>query len=131
MLIYQPSAFSAARSSSKDTFEKKAAWWDSEGPKGFRNEPKEGKKEKWHYEKKKVVRLKFRPDKEKMGERKCTSEHPLGTIKRAMGASCFQLKSKRKVDGEFAPFATGYNLSRAENMFRFEELMEKVGRKAA
>ena len=115
----------------KDTLEKKAAWWDPEGPKGPGNEPKKGKKEKWHYEKKKVVRLKFRPYKEKMGQRKCTSEHPFGTIKRAMGASYFLLKSKRKVDGEFALFATGYNLSRAENMFRFEELMEKVRRKVA
>ena len=32
-----------------------------------------------------------------------------------MGASYFLLKGKRKVDGEFALFATGYNLSRAEN----------------
>ena len=66
-----------------------------------------------------------------MGQRKCTSEHLFGIIKQAMGASYFLLKSKRKVDGEFALFATGYNLSRAENMFRFEELMEKVRRKVA
>ncbi len=100
-------------------------------PEGPGKEPKKGKKEKWHFEKKKVVRIKFRPGREKMELRKCTSEHPFGTIKRAMGASYFLLKGKRKVDGEFALFATGYNLSRAENMFRFEELMEKVGREAA
>lgn len=118
----------------KDTLEKKAAWWNPEGPEGPEGpgkEPKKGKKEKWHFEKKKVVRIKFRPSREKMELRKCTSEHPFGTIKRAMGASYFLLKGKKKVDGEFALFATGYNLSRAENMFRFEELMEKVGREAA
>ena len=76
----------------KDTLEKKAAWWNPEGPKGPGNEPKKGKKEKWHYEKKKVVRIKFRPDRKKMELRKCTSEHPFGTIKRAMGGSYFLLK---------------------------------------
>ena len=32
----------------------------------------------------------------------CLSEHPFGTIKRAMGATYFLLKGMRKVDGEFA-----------------------------
>jgi len=36
-----------------------------------------------------------------------------------------------KVDGEFALMAIGYNMSRAENMFTFDELMERVGRKTA
>ena len=116
---------------SKDTLEKKAKWWNPDDPKDPDDEPRQGKKAKWHYEKKKVVRFKFRPDRKKMDLRKCTSEHPFGTIKRAMGADYFLLKSKRKVDGEFALFATGYNISRAENMFTFEELKERVGRKAA
>ena len=89
------------------------------------------RKRSFHYEKKKKVRFKLRPNREKMDKRKCTSEHPFGTIKRSHGSGYFLLKSIRKVDGEFALFATGYNLSRAENMFSFEELMERVGKKAA
>lgn len=34
------------------------------------------------------------------------AEHPFGTIKRALGAVYFLLKSKRKVGGEFALMAT-------------------------
>lgn len=75
---------------------------------------------------KKVVRFKLRPDREKMNQRMCISEHPFGTIKRAMGAACFLLKGKQKVGGEFALMAMGYNLSRACNMFSFEELMALV-----
>ena len=115
----------------KDTLEKKAKWWETDGPEGPDSTPDGGKKERYHYEKKKVVRFKFRPDRKKMEQRKCISEHPFGTIKRAMGAAYFLLKSMRKVSGEFALMAAGYNLSRVANMFSFEELMEKVGRKAA
>lgn len=109
---------------SKDCLEKKAKWWDPEGP----DDPDKnsGKKPKYHYEKKKVVRFKLRPDRGKMEQRKCISEHPFGTIKRWLGAAYFLLKSKRKVSGEFALIATGYNLSRAENLFPFDELMELV-----
>lgn len=115
----------------KDTLEKKAKWWEADGPEGPDGAPGGGKKERYHYGKKKVVRFKFRPDREKMEQRKCISEHPFGTIKRAMGAAYFLLRSMRKVSGEFALMAAGYNLSRAENMFTFAELMEKVGTKAA
>lgn len=47
-----------------------------------------------------MVRFKFRPDRKNMEQRKCISEHPFGTIKRAMGAAYFLLKSMRKVSGE-------------------------------
>lgn len=89
------------------------------------------KEQRFHYEKKKIVRFKLRPNREKMDKRKCTSEHPFGTIKRWHDSSYFLLKGMRKVDGEFALFAMGYNLSRVENMYTFDELMERVGRKAA
>ena len=124
---------------SKDCLEKKARWWDDKPPTPP-NDPKpdndgkeKGKKKKSGYrmKKKMVVRFKLRPNREKMDKRKCTSEHPFGTIKRWQGSDYFLLKSIRKVDGEFALFAIGYNLSRAENMFTFKELMERVGRTTA
>lgn len=74
------------------------------------------------------MRFKLRPDREKMSQRLSISEHPFGTIKRAMGAAYFLLKSKRKAGGEFALMATGYNLSRAENTFSFNKLMALVGK---
>lgn len=125
---------------SKDCLEKKAKWWEG-SPAAGDEEPKpegadRGKKTKkkeagFHYEKRKKVRFKLRPNREKMDKRKCTSEHPFGTIKRWHDSGYFLLKGMRKVDGEFALFGVAYNLSRAETMFTFEELMARVGRKAA
>lgn len=126
---------------SKDCLEKKAKWFtgndpnpDDDGPAPGAPDKDKGcqkKKRGFHYETRKKVRFKLRPNREKMDKRKCTSEHPFGTIKRWQDGGYFLLKGKRKVSGEFALSATGYNLSRAENMYTFEELMERVGRKDA
>lgn len=126
---------------SKDCQEKRAAWWDGDDPDPEDDGPKPGgtgrggeaeKKEPgFHYERKKKVRFRLRPNREKMEKRKCTSEHPFGTIKRWHDSGYFLLKGKQKAAGEFALFGIGYNLSRAENMYTFEELMERVGRKTA
>lgn len=134
---------------SKDCLEKEAKWWegnshegDGDGSKAAEEETERAGKEEdtekpekkepgFHYEKKKKVRFKLRPNRGKMSKRKCTSEHPFGTIKRWHDSGYFLLRRMWKVDGEFALFAIGYNLSRAENMFTFDELMERVGKKAA
>jgi transposase len=81
-------------------------------------------KGKWHYEKQKVVRFFLRPDRKKMAERMCLSEHPFGTIKRAMGFSSFLLKGMQKVTGEFALMCLGYNIKRAKNLLGFKKMME-------
>ena len=114
----------------KDTLEKPARWWNPNGPDGGDKAPKL-KGTIGHYEKKKIVRITFRPDRQLMDLRKCTSEHPFGTMKRWHHSGYFLLKWKWKVDGEFALIGTGYNLSRAENMFTFDELMKKVAQKAS
>ena len=99
-------------------------WLRAEG-----TEPEETRTEsKWHYEQRKVVKFFLKPDREKMSQRMRLSEHPFGTIKRAMGASYFLLRGIRKVAGEFALFCLGYNLERAKNLLGFQkmiELMEK------
>lgn len=124
---------------SKDCLEKKAKWWGSgsapedEEPKpegGGRDKKVKKKEPGFHYEKRKKVRFKLRPNREKMDKRQCTSEHPFGTMKRWHDSGYFLLKGMRKVDGEFALIGASYNLARAENMFTFEELMARVGRKA-
>lgn len=110
---------------SKDCLEKKAKWWNPDEPDDHGNSGRI--KPKGHFEKKKVVRFKLRPDRAKMDKRMSTSEHPFGTIKRSLDAGYFLLKSLRKVGGEFSLMATGYNLSRAENLFSFDQLMTLVG----
>ncbi|MEI3267378.1 MAG: transposase [Frisingicoccus sp.] len=88
------------------------------------NQKKQTSKEKYHYEKKKIVKFFLKPNREKMTQRMCLSEHPFGTIKRAMGATYFLLKGMRKVAGEFALFCLGYNLERARNLLGFQKMME-------
>ena len=84
-------------------------------------------KHKYRYEMQTIVRVKFRPDKQKMDQRKSISEHPFGTIKRSMNAGYFLLRSKKKVDGEFALFSLGYNIKRAKNLLGFEKMMTVMG----
>ena len=79
---------------------------------------------KWHFEQKKVVRFLLKPDREKMNQRMCLSEHPFGTIKRSMGGTYFLLKGLKKVAGEFALLCLGYNLERAKNLLGFNKMME-------
>lgn len=95
-------------------------WLKAEGKKVERAKPA-GKE---RFEKVKVVKLFLKPDREKTSQRLCLSEHPFGTIKRAMGATYFLLRGLRKVEGEFALFCLGYNLRRARNLLGFEKMME-------
>ena len=84
------------------------------------------KKEKVHYEKKKVVTFILKPDPQKTEKRMSLSEHPFGTIKRAMGAAYFLLRGLRKVTGEFALMCLGYNMERAKNLLGFRKMMRVV-----
>ena len=81
---------------------------------------------KGHYEAKTVVVVRFRPDRAKCAQRMCLSEHPFGTIKRAMGADSFLLRGLEKVNAEFSLMAIGYNLTRAMSLLGFGGLMEAV-----
>ena len=82
------------------------------------------KRKTGRYEKVKVVKIVLRPSRQKMSKRMCTSEHPFGTIKRAMNADYFLLQKTEKVDGEFALMCLGYNLEVAKNLLGFKKLME-------
>lgn len=105
----------------KDQLEKPCKdWLKAEG----KVAEKEKKKRKFHYEKIKVVTFKLKPDRNKTMNRMCLSEHPFGTIKRAMGSTHFLLRGLKKVEGEFALFCLGYNLERAKNLLGFEKMME-------
>lgn len=105
----------------KDTLEKPCKpWLEAEG----REDDSIKQKKQGHYETKKVVKLTFRPDRQKMDQRKCLSEHPFGTVKRWMNAGYYLLKGIQKTDGETAIIFLGYNLARAINLLGFRKMMK-------
>lgn len=105
----------------KDKLEKPCKdWLKAEG----KEVVTEKKKRNGHFEMKKIVKLFLKPNREKTAQRMCLSEHPFGTIKRAMGSTYFLLKGMKKVEGEFALFCLGYNLERVKNLLGFEKMME-------
>ena len=106
----------------KDCLEKPCRdWLKAEGKKADTEGARKGK---YHFETKKVVRFFLKPDRKKTAERMCLSEHPFGTIKRAMGFSYFLLRGLKKVTGEFALMCLGYNIKRAKNLLGFEKMLE-------
>lgn len=109
----------------KDNLEKPCKEWLKTDGRECNNVKQDAK---GHFEKVKVVKLFLKPNLEKMCQRMCLSEHPFGTIKRAMGATYFLLKGLRKVTGEFALFCLGYNIERAKNLLGFKKMMELLAR---
>lgn len=105
----------------KDTLEKPCKEWLKAEGKECENAKQAVK---GHFEKVKVVKFFLKPSFEKMSQRMCLSEHPFGTIKRAMGSTHFLLRGLEKVEGEFALFCLGYNLERAKNILGFNKIME-------
>ncbi|XBX05329.1 transposase [Enterocloster clostridioformis] len=112
----------------KDTLEKPCREWLAVEGKECKQS---GQETKIRNKKEKVVRFFLKPSIEKMSQRMCLSEHPFGTIKRAMVATCFLLRGLRKVSGEFALFCLGYNIERAKNLLGFEKMMELMAGKEA
>lgn len=106
----------------KDCLEKPCRdWLKAEGKTSDKNKETKGN---YHFEIKKVVKFFLKPNRGKTAERMCLSEHPFGTIKRAMGFTYFLLKGMRKVTGEFALMCLGYNIKRAKNLLGFDKMME-------
>lgn len=76
---------------------------------------------------KKTVRYVLHLDQKKMDNRKCLSEHPFGTIKRALGQYYFLLKGFAKVGAEMSLFCLSYNLRRAINIKGVPALIASLG----
>lgn len=111
----------------KDTLEKANRCWQSASGKALESNKKaESVKGKFRHEKYKVVSFKLKLDRLKMSLRKCVSEHPFGTIKRAMNGGYFLLRGMKKVDGETALLCLGYNIKRAMNLLGFKKMMEAM-----
>ena len=96
-------------------------WLEAEGK---TIEEKGIEKSKYRLKQVKVVRFFLRPDRNKMNQRKCLSEHPFGTIKRALGFGYFVMKGIRKVTGEFALMCLGYNIKRTLKLLGYNKMME-------
>lgn len=106
----------------KDEFEKpNGNWQKSQGRKP------DFKRRKHKTELRMMAVVTLHPDRQKMANRMCLSEHPFGTIKRALDSSYFLLRGNAKVTGEFALFSLTYNLQRALNLLGFEEVMRRMG----
>ena len=74
----------------------------------------------------KVVRIKFRPNKEKTDKRKNLSEHPFGTIKRSLGGTYFLLRGLKNIAAEFSLLCLGYNIKRAINYMGYKKVLNLV-----
>ncbi|MFZ1057593.1 MAG: IS1182 family transposase [Candidatus Rokuibacteriota bacterium] len=61
-----------------------------------------------------------------LAQRKALSEHPFGTMKRAMDQGYFLLKGLRKVRGEFSLTVLAYNLKRVVNLVGVPRLMDAL-----
>jgi hypothetical protein len=58
--------------------------------------------------------------------RRCTVEHPFGTIKAAMGATHFQMRKLRNVRTEMALHVLAYNIKRVMNIIVSRALLEAI-----
>lgn len=103
---------------SKDCLEKPCKKWNTEAY------SKKVQERTWHWEKKMIVSFRFSPNRKLMDKRKCTSEHPFGTIKRSLDAGYFLLRGIAKTTGETALNCLAYNLIRGINLLGFDQIME-------
>ena len=65
-------------------------------------------------------------DPEKMAVRRCTAEHPFGTLKSWMGATHFLTRTKDRVNAEMSLYVLAYNIKRMINIFGIKPLLEAI-----
>ena len=75
---------------------------------------------------KKVVTFVFTPEKRFMEKRKGLSEHPFGTIKRALNGSYFLTRGKKHVEAETAMLCLAYNIRHAVKRIGVPELLKAI-----
>ena len=65
-------------------------------------------------------------DPEKMAVRRCTAEHPFGTLKSWMGATHFLTRTKDKVNAEMSLYVLAYNIKRMIKILGIKPLLEAI-----
>ncbi len=73
-----------------------------------------------------VKQIYIKPDPEIIDRRKELSEHPFGTVKRAMDAGYLLTKGIKNVTGEFSLAFLAYNLKRVINIMGAKKLIEAM-----
>jgi len=63
---------------------------------------------------------------ERMRVRRCTAEHPFGTLKSWMGHTHFLMKTKAHVSTEMSLHVLAYNLKRVINIMGAQGLMRAI-----
>ena len=65
-------------------------------------------------------------DPEKMAVRRCTAEHPFGTLKFWMGATHFLTRTKERVGAEMSLYVLAYNIKRMIKILGIRPLLEAI-----
>ena len=65
-------------------------------------------------------------DPEKMAVRRCTAEHPFGTLKSWMGATHFLTRTKERVSAEMSLHVLAYNMKRMIKIMGIGPLLEAI-----
>ena len=73
-----------------------------------------------------VKQVRVKPDKELLKRRKCLSEHPFGTVKRAFHADYLLTKGLKLTDGEFALAFLIFNMKRALSVLGVKKLTKAI-----
>ena len=68
----------------------------------------------------------LRRDPDPMTLRRCTAEHPFGTIKAWMGATHFLTRRLKNVRTEMALHVLAYNIKRVISLIGIRRLMEAI-----
>jgi len=74
-----------------------------------------------------VKQVHIKPQKEIYAQRKSLSEHPFGTVKRAMDGAYCLTKGLQKTTGEFSLLFLAYNLKRVINILGSTKLIKNMG----
>ena len=73
-----------------------------------------------------VKQVRIKPNKELLKQRKCLSEHPFGTVKRAFHADYLLTKGLTLTDGEFALAFLIFNMKRALSVLGIKKLTKAI-----
>jgi len=108
------------------------AYWSSSCPScAIRSQCTSGKNrriKRWEHEDiVEALDARIEREPERMRTRRCTVEHPFGTLKSWMGYTHFQTRTLKRVSTEMSLHVLAYNMKRLMNMMGVGPLMEAIG----
>jgi transposase len=85
----------------------------------------------FHEDARQAMHARASADPKWMKIRRCTAEHPFGTLKWMMGSPRFLVRGLKKAGGELALSVVGYNLKRAIRILGVERMLQALNPVAA